>query len=322
MSRYASCELTSNVDCPTVNLSYTDDVYCCAYVLGNPHNLDGQLSQQGLFNAVTLVRDLNIASLVSDYVFVIVALCIFGGLYQQSGDITKAKRMTLILTALGSLIDVCITFTIVGILDQNHLVNGMADLYENHCYSPSLDRTILDLENQFQTVLILDVVEGILDIISLSILACGTYFRCNDDNSEFATCSEGIHTFMFAVFDVIIISTNVFVFVLPSYAVFKDAYNDGTKLCFKHIRISTMAPHLMTSTMASHNSSTPAPTWDPELMHVELRWFELFFIIIGALLFIGGIACYANYTQKKRQDLAEKERMQTGATVTTSAGVE
>ena len=246
------CTWTNNTNCPTaVDLSYQTDIFCCNYVLNNPDNLSNQLSQQGLFDAITLVRDLNIASMVSDYVFIIIAICVFCGLNAgTSFDFTNVKTGTLLVTALGSLIDVCITFSIVGIIDQNDLVSGMEDLYFNACYSDSLDRTILDLENQFQTVLILDVVEGALDIISLLILASGAYFRCIEKWAEFSSCTEGIHTFMFVVFDLIIISTNVFVFVLPSYDLFEQSYNDQNQLCFINVWVPTMSP-------------TPSPTMDP-----------------------------------------------------------
>eukprot|EP01083_Nonionella_stella_P055641 146671_1 len=236
MSTYASCAFTNSTDCPTaIDLTYETAVYCCDYVMGNPRGLHDQISQEGLFHAITLVRDLNIASLISDYVFVIIAIASFFGVRAQTDSWKKAKQITLILTALGSFADVVITFTVVGIIDQNNLVNGMSHLYENQCYSESLERTILDLENQFQTVLILDVVEGVLDIISLVVLACG--FAVGID--AISTCTEGIHTFMFMVFDVAIISTNVFVFLLPSYSLFKDAYNDETLLCFKNTNVDT-----------------------------------------------------------------------------------
>eukprot|EP01084_Bolivina_argentea_P058558 106929_1 len=44
--------------------------------------------------------------------------------------------------------------------------------------------------------------------------------------------SEGIHGFMFAIFDLILITVNVFVFVLPSYATFLSYYDNKQYLCY------------------------------------------------------------------------------------------
>ena len=57
----------------------------------------------------------------------------------------------------------------------------------------SIQRTLLDLSNQFETILILDTTEGTLDFISLIILACGCFIPYNDISKDIAICSEGIH---------------------------------------------------------------------------------------------------------------------------------
>eukprot|EP01083_Nonionella_stella_P297264 1009616_1 len=272
------CEETQNTGCPD---TWEDASYCCNYVLNNPENSSDQLSQQGLFLAITLVRDLNIASLLSDYAFVIVGICTFLAISQTSdGDYDKARRITLGLTALGSLVDVCLTFTIVALINENHLV-GIDDLYENDCYSDSSARTILDLENQFQTVLILDVVEGVLDIISLIVLACGTYIRSNNEDSDIATCSEGIHAFMFMVFDVIIISVNVFVFVLPSYDKFESSYADETQICFRNNGIT------------STTTSTLYPEMETTIDHTEDGFWLASYITFLAAVLCGGLVILA-----------------------------
>eukprot|EP01084_Bolivina_argentea_P024119 45001_1 len=206
--------------------SFLSGSYCCVY-LSSSHSSQ-QISQNELHEFITLVRDMNIASFACDFFFVIIAFITFVSLYFLKG-IETAKCTTLLITSLGSLIDIIITFTVVIVVEQNNLIQTMLDLYDNKCYSEDTDVTILDLQNQFQNILILDMVEGVLDLISLLILIAG-YCFCRDSTLE--AMSEGIHGFMFAVFDLILITVNVFIFVLPSYQLFTSFYDNELHLCY------------------------------------------------------------------------------------------
>merc|ERR1712013_205508 len=158
-----------------------------------------------------------------------------------------AKKAALVFTMLGSFIDICITYAIVGVIDQNNMVDAMADLYAERCYTDISDRDIFELQSQFETVLVLDAVEGTLDILSMALVIVGfTSLR----DSTWRPLTEGAHAFMFAVFDILIVTINVAVFVLPSYATFTEFYADPDLLCFEQVLIATTPP-------------TPMPTFEP-----------------------------------------------------------
>eukprot|EP01084_Bolivina_argentea_P172198 298302_1 len=237
ISYYEACGLTNAPNCAynadNINngteLTYDEDVYCCNYVLGRDSN---SLSQQQLFDQITLVKNLNIISLISDYAFVIIAVCVLTMTYFNGKDLKRAKTVTLIITTIGSLIDIGLTFSIVAIIDQNGLIDILFHLYSSVCYSENIELTLLDLHNQFETVLVLDAVEGSLDIISLIVLCIGISF-CRD--SSLQSMSEGIHGFMFMIFDLILITVNVFIYVLPSYNTFVKSYDNENEICFQKI---------------------------------------------------------------------------------------
>merc|ERR1719295_133452 len=101
------CKLLNNDGCvSSYYLTVEEGAFCCGYVLN-----DGALSQTDLFNAITMVKDLNIASLISDYVFVFIALCVL---------VCFGRKEALLFSTVGSFIDICITYSIVGIIDQNN----------------------------------------------------------------------------------------------------------------------------------------------------------------------------------------------------------
>ena len=208
------------------SLTYEQDIYCCNYILGK----NGVQTPDDLHRNVKLVRDLNIASLSCDWFFFLLACC-SGIAWFSEGHDDQYRYFALCLTAFGTLLDICITFSIVGVISQNSLISEINELYDQHCYSPDLDSILFELASQFEAILFFDVTEGIIDIISLCILVCGK-LMCHD--SQGATgCTEGIHIFMFGVFDSAIITINVAVFVIPAYNQFKSFYEDDQYTCFE-----------------------------------------------------------------------------------------
>eukprot|EP01084_Bolivina_argentea_P172199 298303_1 len=271
ISYYEACGLTNAPNCAynadNINngteLTYDEDVYCCNYVLGRDSN---SLSQQQLFDQITLVKNLNIISLISDYAFVIIAVCVLTMTYFNGKDLKRAKTVTLIITTIGSLIDIGLTFSIVAIIDQNGLIDILFHLYSSVCYSENIELTLLDLHNQFETVLVLDAVEGSLDIISLIVLCIGISF-CRD--SSLQSMSEGIHGFMFMIFDLILITVNVFIYVLPSYNTFVKSYDNENEICFQKIskkiptHSSTTDPTIGKPTTVGSSKTPTQPTATP-----------------------------------------------------------
>eukprot|EP01083_Nonionella_stella_P026760 73695_1 len=200
------CGYNQDIDNGSVSLiTWEENAYCCNYVLH---------SQQRLFTTVTMVRDLNIVSLVSDYAFVTVVICVFVFQLRQN---KSTKKNVLYLTAFGTLIDIIISFTIVGIISQNNLVTTVNELWTEGCYSEDTTPVLLGLKSQFETILILDVIEGVIDILSIVVLCCGKLF-CKNNTLEYMT--EGIHGFMFIVLDLLLVTVNVTVFVIPAYTAF------------------------------------------------------------------------------------------------------
>ena len=191
------------------------------------------ISQQELFESVRLIRNLNVASLTCDYLFVFAAITVAALFYLRQDtadkDLQQAIRWTVPVTVMGSLVDIVLTFAVVHVIRVNGLTTFFDELYEENCYSDSIDRTILDLQSEFSTILVLNVTEGALDLFCLIILAIG-YFAWRETVMEEVT--QGIHDFIFGVFDLIVITINVAMFVLPTYEVFVAAYNDDESLCY------------------------------------------------------------------------------------------
>jgi len=238
---YGICSLRTACD------DVSQNTYCCNYVL----NTAEQVSQKQLFLLVKTVRDLNIASMVSDYFFVLVALGIllsaclrkalrsnnYSFVDDSSSWFDKIKPALLCVTVVGCLVDVGITFTIVGVISQNDMIDAIQQLYDNRCYSEASYQTLLELKGQLETVLILDAVEGALDVLSLLLLFGGFAMRCGFDFAGCANFAEAIHSFMFCVFDVAIISVNVFLFVLPSYNLFQDTFDNPDFQCLSVVAL-------------------------------------------------------------------------------------
>ena len=159
-TKYEFCSVSNGTLCNLYQTpTYEQDIYCCNYMLGK----NGAESPQELHSYVKLVKDLNIASLVCDWAFFVIAACA-STLCAICGEGENARHFGLAVTAFGIILDICITFSIVAVIDQ---------LYAEQCYSPSLDSTLFDLSSQFESILLLDAVEGVIDIISLCILGCG-----------------------------------------------------------------------------------------------------------------------------------------------------
>jgi len=227
---YGICSLRTACD------DVSQNTYCCNYVL----NTAEQVSQKQLFLLVKTVRDLNIASMVSDYFFVLAALATLIGMFAKDhsfDSFDKIKPALLCLTVVGCLVDVAITFTIVGVISQNDMIDAIQQLYDNRCYSEASYQTLLELKGQLETVLILDAVEGALDVLSLLLLFGGFAMRCGFDFAGCANFAEAIHSFMFCVFDVAIISVNVFLFVLPSYNLFQDTFDNPDFQCLSVVAL-------------------------------------------------------------------------------------
>ena len=167
----------------------------------------------------------------------------------------KAKYCTMLCTIFGSLLDIILTFTVVGIINRNDLIGSLFALYDEKCYSDDIELTIFDLQSQFETILILDVVEGCLDLSCLIILAFG-YFKCKGETMEEVT--QGIHGFIFGFFDLILISVNVFLFVIPTFNTFRDSYDNQNYLCYT---TNTLQP----TSMPTINPTTPMPTNYPTM---------------------------------------------------------
>eukprot|EP01084_Bolivina_argentea_P027117 50419_1 len=235
------CNLTFATECKEYSeYSYEQDMFCCSYVLGT--NTD--ITQTRLFDHVQLVRDLNIASLSLDWFFVIMIGCILSIVWLRKKDSSDyfssemccgitVKYAVIGITVVGSILDVCLTMSIVGVINQNDLVGAMNSLYQEHCYSAEMDLTLIDLSSQFETIMILDVTEGVVDIVSLLILFIGKYIKSETINN----CTEGIHAFMFAFFDLMVITVNVSMFVIPSYNTFQATYNNEEYSCFEKTNI-------------------------------------------------------------------------------------
>eukprot|EP01083_Nonionella_stella_P001114 3231_1 len=220
----AQCDLTNAAECGYTDLTYEQDIFCCSYVLEPASAI---VSQSKLFQSVKLVRDLNIASLSLDWFFVLMIGLILISIWCSKRDLKEAKHVIIAITVLGSLLDVCLTFSVVGIINTHDLVGGINSLYEEHCYSSQVDQVLFDLSSQFQTIMVLDVTEGAVDIVSLLILLFGRFAT-----ETIGNVTEGIHAFIFSFFDVLIITVNVAMFVIPSYNTFESTYGNEEYLCF------------------------------------------------------------------------------------------
>eukprot|EP01084_Bolivina_argentea_P301088 519335_1 len=95
--------------------------------------------------------------------------------------------------------------------------------------------------------------------------------------------SQGIHGFMFSIFDLLLISVNVFMFVLPSYNAFVSSYNNENYLCFQEL-IITSEP---TTTIPTLMPTTTVPTLMPSKSPVQL--FETTFAAIRTTEFTKNI---------------------------------
>eukprot|EP01084_Bolivina_argentea_P264464 447989_1 len=186
------------------------DEFCCNYFAGI-----NEASPESLYFIIKLVRDLTIGALVCDWVMAVCGLCgtIFGPNWWTSAGITICA----------SFVDVCLTFAVIGVIDQNNLVQAMDDLYQYQCYSEDhTEESLLELREGFKTIIILDATEASLDIISFCVIAI----------SEAADSKVGIivHWILY-VFDIIIITVNIAVFTIPAYNSFSDIY-DGNYFCY------------------------------------------------------------------------------------------
>lgn len=271
-TEYSHCDITYADGCIYEGFSYEDAKYCCNYVLDTEIS-DLQISQSQLFTQVTLVRNLNIASLISDYLFVILAGITAVALCKNSKE--EARRRAVIITSIGSVVDIVLTFTIVGIINEYNLIDAFSDLYHRKCYSENIELTIIDFQDQFESILVLDALEGSLDILSLIILLIG-WLKFRDDMKV----AIGIHEFVFIFLDLSIITVNAIMFVIPTYDAFVEAYNDTNYLCFEAVNNDdtsvtsvTNVPITYTTEMGMYQiSSTEASRNVTKL--VETQWYE------------------------------------------------
>eukprot|EP01084_Bolivina_argentea_P286049 490630_1 len=187
------------------------------------------------------------------------ACLVFIIMYTQNNDIKHVKKPVLVITILGSIIDICLTFSVVGIIDQNNVINSISHIYESKCYSNLIALDIHDLGSQIESVITFDVTEGVVDIVSLLILFVGRWGSQLMDSEMFGTCTEGIHAFMFGFFDLVIISMNAGIYVLPLYNTF-ESYNNGHYLCYKEKYEYQLTQHATAQPTLKPTIITTTPT--------------------------------------------------------------
>eukprot|EP01084_Bolivina_argentea_P296525 510705_1 len=268
--RLKVCNFTGVGDCV---LNVHDSEFCC-YTVGavNMYTSDDKrdegnrvdLTQEQILSAIMLIKDLSISMFVMDTLLVIMACCMWCGLYVNE-ETDKLKYVKLI-TVCATFIDIILTLISIGIITGNDLIQEISNLYQHNCYSDETIEDILGLKEQLNQVLILDGLEAGLDVIGLIVLCIGMFGECDKCRiwadsihgvlfgldviglivlciGMFGECdkcriwADSIHGVLFGL-DWILVVVNFFAFVLPSYNKFVSIYDNVDLLCYQGIYVT------------------------------------------------------------------------------------
>ena len=82
------------------------------------------LTELDILNAITLIRDIATSMIIIDSILILCATILLIVLKNKYDlDIENPMKFVICVSVFGSLIDVCLTFTNIGIITQNDLIN-------------------------------------------------------------------------------------------------------------------------------------------------------------------------------------------------------
>merc|ERR1712032_923974 len=85
--------------------------------------------------------------------------------------------------------------------------------------------------------------------------------------------AEGIHAFIFLIFDIVLVSLNVFLFTLPMYQTFISTYDNDDFLCFESTMSGSSNPEWIQQEMTTTSYYAFGNTFTTEVTHDEQSWF-------------------------------------------------
>eukprot|EP01083_Nonionella_stella_P082591 227971_1 len=227
----SQCTANKNISTCFYSGSSSDMKYCCSYVTGldTLNVTEKVITMAELHEDITTVRSINLMALIFDTLFSFMSIVI---VIWKSGDLKNATRMAV----FGTSIDVILTFLSVGIISSRNLLHITGLILDHHCYALEAHDEVINLEGQFETIVILDSVEGSMDILGLILLMIGFggKWLTTDETTQktMRNVFQIVHLIIFVLLDTILIYVNFFQFVDPTYSTFVSIYNDPLLLCY------------------------------------------------------------------------------------------
>eukprot|EP01084_Bolivina_argentea_P221896 375706_1 len=219
-------EIISVFGDPVLNCSYQteneckqetkeDFATCCSVYIWGLH--DTYLSLNDVGSMMTLIFSLTIIGFVIDVLWLFVA----GFVLIKYGK--DSEIIVLSLSGGSSVLDIGLTFAVFGLIVHYQLKQQMETLREHNCFSVDAIDEITNIEGLFDSMLVSNSIQGILDFIGLICLSLGKLKVVPDNYVQLPTV---FHLFISIIIDLLLGGVNTFYFTLTAYNQFNSVYSN------------------------------------------------------------------------------------------------
>ena len=139
--------------------------------------------------------------------------------------------------AASTTITAMITFSLVGLIKANELISTAIEIYNHGCYSRPNMELIVELKNEFGSIIWVDALNGAIDVIALCILLYGIKFG-DPHNNSFTLPTKCIYVVLYLM-RMIVSYVIYFKAELPAYLHFLQLHQDDDALCYKLIQLDS-----------------------------------------------------------------------------------
>lgn len=207
------CQIVHTNEC--TEYQDQESVYCCDYIANY---------QSIYLHLIQIVAYMDMGDLVITTLALLIALTI---------SIFKIgpKGSGIYIMAGSSAITAIVTFSLVGLIKANSLITTASEIYDHACYSRPNMEVIVELKNEFGSIIWVDALNGGIDVIALCILFYGIKFG-DPHNDSFAVPTKSIYIVLY-IMRMIVSYISYFKAELPAYLDFLHLHQDHDALCYK-----------------------------------------------------------------------------------------
>eukprot|EP01084_Bolivina_argentea_P100296 180118_1 len=154
--------------------------------------------------------------------------------YYQLYNTDKISNIASAILSFSTLIDILFTFSSIGTINENELIEQMNTLYSYECYQEESYDSIINAENCIKGILTFDSLGVVLDFIGLVVLfyMIAKYYDNHDENSrKLIHIAQLVHMISFLL-KFVFTFVNVASYAIPSHRSLMHVYNNHNALCY------------------------------------------------------------------------------------------